>query len=377
MSHGSRVLVAGGGIGGLATAIGLVRRGHAVEVFEQARRFTSVGDALNLTPNAVRALDHLGLGERIRDLGYRLVARRNRDWSSGEVTSTLPLGDELEATYGAPLLTLRRSDLVDALVAALPEGTVRLGREVVGIDQDIDRASLRFADGQEVSGDLVVGADGIHSVVRGEGFGASPPSYTGIVAYRTLVPTERVDGVDGEDLRRFVKWWGPDRSSQIVAYPTGTGGEFFIFATHADPDWRQESWSTRGDPDELRAAFADWHPAAQALLAPVDAVLKTALHDREPLEEWTRGRVTLLGDACHPMTPFMAQGAAQALEDAVTLAAYVDTSSTVAEALTAYEQLRRPRTDRVQRESHANRFLKDGADPSWLYGHDVVAELPR
>lgn len=371
-----RVVVAGGGIGGLALAIGLTARGVPVEVHEQARRFATVGDAINLTPNAVRALDHLGVGPQLRPLGYHPDLRINRQWDTGEATSVIPLGDDLQRTYGTPLMMLRRSDLVEALVAALPAGVVHLGRRVVDVTQDSDGATLVFDDGTTATGDLVVGADGIHSVVRDRVLGARPPAYTGIVAYRTLVPTARVQGrVDDRDLASFVKWWGPDRTSQIVTYPTGRGDEFFVFATHADPDWRQESWSAAGDPDEMRAAFRDYHPAALELLAPVDDVLKTALHDREPLDAWTTGRVTLLGDACHPMTPFMAQGAAQAIEDAVALSTCLDHHTDLAEALATYERVRRPRTDRVQRESHANQWLKDRFDPSWLYGHDVVSDL--
>lgn len=376
MGSDPQVLIAGGGIGGLSLAIGLRRLGVPATVYEQAREFTTVGDAINLTPNAVRALDHLGVGQQLRPLGYYPQLRINRDWKTGDATSEVELGGKLEAEYGAPLMTLRRSDLVEALVAALPAEVVVLGKRVVDVRQDDDSASLEFEGGDVATGDLVVGADGIHSLVRDRTLGAGEPQYTGIVAYRTLVPTADVRGkVSDRDVGAFVKWWGPDRTSQIVTYPTGSGDEFFVFATHADPDWRQESWSAAGDPGQMRAEFRDYHPRAQALLAPVNAVLKTALHDREPLARWTNGRVTLLGDASHPMTPFMAQGAAQAIEDAVALSYALADSGDLQRALEFYEGVRRPRTDRVQRESHANRWLKDRFEPGWLYGYDIVNDL--
>jgi salicylate hydroxylase len=249
----AHVVVVGGGIGGLALAIALTNDGISVEVHEQARQFATVGDAINLTPNAVRALDHLGVGQRLRPLAYRPALRINREWDTGEATSTIPLGDDLEATYGTPLMMLRRSDLVDALVAALPDGVVRLGAQALDVDQAGGSATVAFADETRSTGDLVVGADGIHSTLRDRVFEVQPPQYTGIVGYRTLVATDEVRGqVDDRDLASFVKWWGPDRTSQIVTYPTGSGDEFFVFATHADPDWRQESWSAEGDPDAMR-----------------------------------------------------------------------------------------------------------------------------
>lgn len=374
MTH---IAIAGGGIGGLAVAIALRDRGLDVTVHEQTRVYKSVGDAINCTPNAVKALRALGLGDLVREHGFQPDIRINRDWSSGEATSTIPFGATLEAAHGAPLLAWRRSELVQALADRFGADLVEHGARTVGVTQAADTATLTFEDGTSVTADAVIGADGIHSVVREHVAGNTPPTYTGIVAYRTLVETGRLEGIlDDDDLRSFVKWWGPDRTSQVVTYPVGDGTEFFVFATHADES-SVESWSAPGDVTEMRAAFADWHPHARAILDATDGVLKTALHDRDPLPTWTRGRVTLLGDACHPMTPFMAQGAAMALEDAVVLAACVGETpaADLASAFDAYEAIRRPRTDRVQRESHANQWLKDRFEPGWLYGHDILSDL--
>jgi salicylate hydroxylase len=371
-----RVVVSGGGIGGLALATALRASGVPVTVLEQASRYTAVGDALNCTPNSVKVLDRLGMGALVRERGFQPRVRLNRDWRSGEVTSRIEFGSALEERYGAPLLTLRRSELVEAFAERVPSSSIVLGAKVVEVRQDEAGVTAVLSDGTEVVGDVLIGADGVHSTVRRAIVAEAEPVFTGILGYRTLVDIGRVSQVLDEDERSgYVKWWGPDRTSQIVTYPAGSTGEFYLFAAHAESDWREESWSAPGDPEVMRAAFTGYEPRARALLDLVDEVLRTALHDRDPLPRWTDGRMTLLGDACHPMTPFMAQGAAQAIEDAFVLASHLAAASVdgVEDALLAYEAVRRPRTDRVQRESHANEFLKDRGDPSWLYGHDVTA----
>ena len=197
------------------------------------------------------------------------------------------------------------------------------------------------------------------------------PEFTGLVSYRATFPRERAD--DQPDLDAFTKWWGPEPSRQIVVFPLSSGQEIFVFATTAQEDWREESWTSPGDVEELRAAYADFHPNARALLDACSEVTKSALYVREPMPQWSVGRATLLGDAAHPMTPFMAQGACQAIEDAIVLARCLEesTATTVPDALQRYETARKERTARIQIASRGNEWLKKGGNADWVYGYDA------
>lgn len=364
--------IVGGGIGGLAAAIGLRAQGIEVTVFEQAPEFGRVGADINLTPNAVRALDGLGgeVGDLIRESAARPSYRISRTWDSGEETSRLEMGDAAERKYAAPQLTIHRADLLSALEAALPPETIRLGHRLVDLEQEPSGpVRLAFDGGATAEVDLVVGADGIHSSVRSALFGAESPEFTGVVAFRAVVSTERLDV---PDLGAFTKWWGPDPETQIVTFPLNRGRDTFVFATTPQESWTEESWTTPGDVVELRAMYAHFHPDARALLDACDAVLKSALYVRDPLPQWSVGRATLLGDAAHPMMPFMAQGAAMSIEDAVVLTrAVVDGRGDVEQALKAYETARLPRTSRIQIGSRGNTWLKTAGDADWVYAYDA------
>ncbi|KXP14012.1 FAD-dependent monooxygenase [Tsukamurella pseudospumae] len=371
----STVAVVGGGIGGLTAAIALRAQGIDVVVHEQASRFARVGADINLTPNAVRALDGLGggLGERLRENAARPRYRISRTWDTGVETSRIAMGEDAEIRYGAPQLTLHRGDLISALEDRLPAATVRFGSRIESVDPggatDSDGAVLRFADGSSEEADLVIGADGIHSRVRTAMFGAERPTFTGVVAFRSVVPASRLTGVPNLD--SFTKWWGPDRSTQIVTFPLTRGEEIFVFATVGQEEWTEESWTTPGSVDELRALYEGFHPEARALLEGCDETLKSALYVRDPLSEWSAGRAVLLGDACHPMMPFMAQGAGQAIEDAVVLSRMLAAHAGAADAVRAYEAERRPRTARIQIGSRGNDWLKSEGSGDWVYGYDA------
>lgn len=367
----STIGILGGGIGGLAAALALHRAGHEVVVFEQAQRFGRVGADINLTPNAVRALDGLGLGPALRATAARPQFRISRMWDTGEETSRLPMAEEAERKYGAPQLTLHRADLLSALENALPEGTIRLGYKAEQIEQDASGVTIRFAQGPRARVDALVGADGIHSVVRGALHGTESPRFTGVVAFRAVVPAERLAGQPNLD--SFTKWWGPNPQSQIVTFPLNLGRDIFIFATVGQDSWRHESWTQPGSVTELRSLYADFHPEARALLDACDEVLKTALWERDPLPFWSKGRVTLLGDAAHPMLPFMAQGACQASEDAVVLARCVAATTTAEAAFTAYQAARQERTATIQLGSRENAWLRAGGNADWVYGYDSWA----
>ena len=365
--------IAGAGIGGMAAAIALRALGHDVTLFEQTRKFGRAGADINLTPNAVKALDGLGIGAALRGFGARPTYRVSRTYDTGEETSRLEMSQAAEDAYGAPQLTLHRADLLESLEGALPAGTIQFGKRVAGVSQTNSGVEVALADGTSHSVDVLIGADGIHSVVRAALFGGEKPRFTGVVAYRAVVPASRVT-VPGTDM--FTKWWGPTPESQIVTFPIGAAYDVFIFATTAQESWREESWTLAGSVEELREQYAAYHPDARALLDCCDSVLKTALYERDPLPVWSQGAITLLGDSCHPMMPFMAQGAGSAIEDAVMLARAFEQHAETPAALRAYEETRRPRTSKIQVGSRGNAWLRDGGNADWVYGYDAwKAEL--
>jgi len=365
-----KIAIAGGGVGGMAAAIALQSKGHDVVIQEKTTAYGRIGADVNLTPNAVHALDGLGkgVGERLRETAAWPESRISRMWDDGRETSRLPMSAAAETRYGAPQLTIHRADLLNALEAALKPGTIRFGAAVAGLEQDAQSAALVLADGSRVNADVVIGADGIHSVLRTAMFGPDAPRFTGLVSWRAVVPREAV--ADLPNLDSFTKWWGPESERQIVTFPLTRGKEIFIFATTPQSDWRDEGWTLPGDMDELRAAYADFHPEARALLAACTEVTRSALHVRAAMPQWGKGRATLLGDAAHPMVPFMAQGACMAVEDAVVLArAITEQPQDIPSALKAYEDSRRDRTAAIQQGSLANDWLKQGGNADWVYGY--------
>lgn len=364
-----RIGICGGGIGGLCAALALRAQGHEAIVFERARQFFRIGADVNLTPNAVRALDRLGVGEVLRETAARPTHRISRTWDSGEETSRLPMSEAAETRYGAPQLTIHRGDLLRALEQALPDEAIRLGKQAERIDLE-PAPRIHFADGSVEDVDLIIGADGIHSAVRRELFGHDHPEFTGLVSYRAVIPR---DAVDVDNLDAFTKWWGPTPDVQVVVFPLTRGEEVFVFATTSQDDWREESWTLPGDVEELREVYRDFHADVRALLAACDSVTKSALYVREPMPQWSRGRTTLLGDAAHPMVPFMAQGACMAIEDAVVLSRCIEGAGRddLMAALARYEAARKARTAKVQRGSRANDWLKGEGNADWVYGYDA------
>jgi salicylate hydroxylase len=369
-----KIGINGGGIGGLAAAIALRKAGHEVEVYEQTADYRRVGADINLTPNAVRALKSLGVFEVLRETAARPTHRISRMWDTGEETSRLEMADAAEQKYGAPQLTIHRADLLDALHGQLPESVVLLGHRVEAIDNSGAKPTETFAGGGMRTVDVLVGADGIHSPTRTALFGPEHPEFTGLVSYRAVADRSKLNL---PNLDAFTKWWGPTPDLQIVTFPLNKGKETFVFATTAQDDWRHESWTMAGDVEELRETYANFHPEARALLDACESVTKSALYVRDPLPVWSVGRVTLLGDACHPMAPFMAQGACMAIEDAVvlgrTLAGVGDTD--VPAALRRYESARKERTSRVQIASRGNEWLKQGGNADWVYGY-AASDVP-
>ena len=364
-----KIGICGGGVGGLSAAIALRNLGHDPVVFEQASKFLRIGADVNLTPNAVHAIDRLGVGDVLRKTAARPTHRISRMWDTGEETSRLPMSDAAEEKYGAPQLTIHRADLLKALEAEIPADSIRLGKMVSGIVNDGSQTEIAFADDTSEPVDVIVGADGIHSAVRNAMFGKDDPKFTGLVSYRSVIPRERAGDIPNLDA--FTKWWGPTPEMQIITFPLTLGEEIFVFATTPQEGWTEEGWTLPGDPDELRDVYKDFHPEARALLAPCTEVTKSALHVREPMARWSTHHATLIGDAAHPMTPFMAQGACMAIEDAVVLARVLEGADrdTAPESLQRYENARRDRTAEIQQSSLANEWMKKQGNADWVYGY--------
>lgn len=370
------IAIVGAGITGLASAIALRAAGINVTVFEQAPAFRRIGAAINLTPNAVKVLDGLGVGDMVRRTAHIPTHRISRTWDTGEVTSKVELGNAALERYGVTPLLIHRADLLSALEGAVPSDVIQLGKKLGRLEAQHDQVHLEFEDGTSFAADGVIGADGIHSVTRSELFGLEDPIFAGMSAYRSIIP---VDRLSGQEFEAFVKWWGPTPECQLVTFLIDRGRELFVFATMPETETIQESWSASGEIEALRSYFSDFHPDAKAVLDACETTLRTALYEHAPLNRWTTGKVTLIGDACHAMMPFMAQGAAMGLEDAAVLSRCVQIDKDWSSALPRYERARRNRANKIQLGSHQNQWLRRGAvsaanpfnDPDWVYGYDA------
>ena len=369
MARPLRVAIVGAGMGGLATAAALRRVGIEVAVYEQAAQFARLGAGIQVGCNAMKVLRELGLESKMRQQSFYPRSWNNRDWRTGDVKFDMIFGETAERKFGAPYLLAHRGDLHAALASAVPDECVKLSHRLVGLDQAGDGIRLSFANGATAGADAVVGADGVHSVVRDILFGATPVKYTGRIAYRTTYPAALLGG---EMIDDCTKWWGEDRHI-VIYYVKPDRSEIYLVTSQPEPEFRIESWSAKGDVKELRAAFAGFSHEVERVLAACPDVHKWAILDRDSLPRWADGNVTLLGDACHPMTPYMAQGAAMAIEDAAVLSRCLDglDAGGVADAFRRFEATRKERTTRVQETSRANTWLKQKTDTDWVYSYDA------
>jgi len=349
-----RVLVAGGGIGGLTAALALLRRGCDVEVYEQAPELKEVGAGLQLAANGTRALYALGIGEELKALSCEAESKEIRIWNSGERWKLHDLGKVSVERYGYPYLTVYRPDLLGVLERAVrreKSDAIRLGTKCIGFHQTEPQVTLNLEGGASVSGDALIGADGVHSRIRQGLFGPDRPEFTGVVAWRSIVPMDQLP----RHMARMVgtNWIGP--GGHVVHYPLRGGKVMNFVGALERSDWRVESWSARGTQEELSADFAGWHDDVHALIRNIPVPYKWALMVRAPMERWTLGRVSLLGDACHSMVPFLAQGANMAIEDGFILArALTESDADVPARLMSYEKARLERTRRAVEGSAAN-----------------------
>ena len=354
-----KVLIAGGGIGGITTALALERRGIAAVLFEQAEAFRQVGAGIQTSANAMRVLRALDLSDALARVAVYPEARDYRAWDTGERLFWTPLGARAEARFGAPYYHLHRADLLDVLLSGLGATQVHLNARVDGFAQDANGVTVTLADGRTFAGDVLIGADGIHSLLRARLFGAEHPRFTGNVAWRGLVPAERLTHLKLERVTGV--WMGPNRS--IVQYYVSSGRIFNWIGISRSAEPGRESWLAEGKIEDALAEYAGWHATIRAVIAATPRVLRQALYDREPLPQWRVGRVVLLGDAAHPMLPFYAQGAAQSIEDAAVLAGCLaQAPEDPAAALARYVRLRQPRTAWMQELSRREEELYQMTD---------------
>ncbi|MFD0692408.1 FAD-dependent monooxygenase [Actinomadura fibrosa] len=386
-------VVIGAGIGGLATAAFLQRSGIHAHVYEQAPALRPLGAGIVLAPNAIRLLRRLGLMEALERCALRVrTGWEFRRWQNGEVLLSQDMS-QCEQLYGEAAWLVHRADLLDVLLSSVAPETIHLDHRCVALEQSASDASVTFANGASVRADLLIGADGIHSAVRHHLVGELAARDSGLCAWRAMIPSEQLPERYAEPTQTL--WLGPGR--HLVHYPVSAGRAINIVAfTPAAPGETVESWTAVGDPSDFRREFAGWAPMVDELLDTVTQVGRWAVLDRTPIHRYVHGRIALLGDAAHPMLPFFAQGAGQAIEDAAALASSIEEAGDLTQALSAYERVRVPRTIQVQEASHDRATVNHypdgpeqrardlsfaGQDPlkhsDWLYGYDAQAEARK
>ncbi len=394
MTGGDAILIAGAGLGGLTAALALQQRGFRVRVFEQAPELREIGAGLQISANGTRVLFALGLERALMDIAWVPQGKEVRLWNTGETWKLFDLGPVSVERYGFPYVMVHRADFHAVLAAAVrardPEA-IRLGARCTGFAEDESGVALALANGESVRGRALIGADGVHSAIRATLFGPDAPKFTGCVAWRGLIPAARLPG---HLLRPAgTNWVGP--GGHIVHYFVRRGEILNFVGVRERADWTVESWTAAGTVEECLADFEGWHDDIQTMIRNIGTPYKWALMGREPMARWCRGRVGLLGDACHPMLPFLAQGAVMAIEDGYVLAACLAAGADVPAALRAYEEARRERAARTVRGSAANtqlfhspmlagreaaqRFVSENWHPDriadryeWLFSHDAT-----
>ncbi|MDV4181559.1 FAD-dependent monooxygenase [Rhizobium brockwellii] len=370
MSTGNeKIAIIGAGLGGAAAGALLQHAGFNVQIFEQAPSFSRLGAGIHMGPNVLKIFQRIGMDQKLIDISSTPAYWFSRDGLRGDYLSRIPLEG-----YGATYCTVHRGDLSALQMDTMTPGTVQFNKRLTRLEDNGSDVYLEFQDGTSARATIVIGADGINSRVRETLLGAEKPHYSGWVGHRAMISAEKLKKFD-LTFEDCVKWWGPDRH-MMVYYTTSRRDEYYYVTGVPHPAWEFDGAFVQSSREEMSEAFAGYHPVIQALIEATDDVTKWPLFNRNPLPLWSQGRMVLLGDACHPMKPHMAQGAAMAIEDAAMLARCLEEtgSQDYATAFRLYEASRRDRATQVQTVSNANTFLQTQEDPSWVYGYDVYAE---
>jgi 6-hydroxynicotinate 3-monooxygenase len=367
-----RIAIVGAGLGGLVAGALLQQRGCNVRIYEQAPEFARLGAGINLGPNVMKVLRAIGVEPRLLDIGIRPQSWISRQWDSGRVMHHYPLRDAAEAKFGACYLLIHRGDFHEVLTEAVTPGTIEFGKRMVTLEERGRVVRVGFEDGTSVEADIVIGADGINSMAREVLLGREFPKYSGYVAHRSIIPASLLGDLEPADL---TKWWSDDEhgDTHIVVYFLDRHYREIYFVTGVpESTWDYGLAYVDADLDELRAAFAGFHPEVQRLLRLCPAATKWPLFERDPLPLWSHGRIVLLGDACHPMKPHMGQGAAIAIEDAAVLVRCLERhGEDFAAAFRLYEESRKDRASLVQKHSRENKWMRDPMDPTWVFAYDA------
>ena len=381
MPRKPRIAIIGGGIGGLTAAAAFRARGYEIDVYERAGSLSEVGAGIQIGPNGVRVLYEMGFKPQLDQFAFTNPDFISVTFDTAVYRLTESLSSSSVEKYGVPYLTAHRADLYNLLAADVPDKNVHANASCTGVANHGDIAVARFEDGREIEADIIIGADGVRSVVREDLWGADEPRYSGQTCFRCMVPMDLVPDMVGPDnvsMRTHnVGWIGP--KGHIICYPIRAGKVLNIFAGFVSDEWAEESWTVPASVEEMHQVYAGWHPAMLDLLAKSEAGFRWGLHDRDPMEQWTKGRITLLGDAAHPMMPTLAQGGCMAIEDGWSIARCIDDNrDDPAAALSAYEAERRPRTSQVQLQARAQ-FLNNKKVPApppmsreWIFSWDAT-----
>ncbi|MFC3939237.1 6-hydroxynicotinate 3-monooxygenase [Pseudomonas gingeri NCPPB 3146 = LMG 5327] len=374
MASTQKIAIVGAGLGGAAAATLLQQAGFDVTIYEQAPEFSRLGAGIHMGPNIMKIFRRMGIEQQLDQMGSHPDHWFSRDGMSGDYLSRIPLGEFARKEYGASYITVHRGDLHALQMSTIKPGTLHFNKRLETIEDRGDQVHLTFTDGTHASADIVIGADGINSKIREELLGQEAPLYSGWVAHRALITRDKLARYD-LNFEDCIKWWSEDRH-MMVYYTTGKRDEYYYVTGVPHPELDFDGPFVDSSREEMFAAFQGYHPTVQALIESTDTVTKWPLRNRNPLPLWSRGRLVLLGDACHPMKPHMAQGAGMAIEDAAMLTRCLQETGLgdYRTAFELYEANRKDRASRVQSVSNANTWLRTQEDPAWVYGYDLYAQ---
>ena len=367
MKRTTRIAVIGAGLGGATVAALLQREGFDVRLYEQARAFERIGAGIHVSPNVMKVLRHLDADNRLSRIGIHPDSFTSRKWDTGEVLFELPLGDTGERKYGASYITVHRNDLHAAILEKVHPGTIEFGKRLIDVKLERAIAHLSFSDESAADADVVIGADGVNSRLRDAVAGPNKSRFTGAVAHRAIYPSTLLGGME---LRNCTKWWGPN-SHILIYYIEQSRNEIYL-VTSAKGEWHSQAAWELCTREEVVRAFKGFHPEVRKVIETAPELTRWPILHIKPIDKWSEGNLVLLGDACHAMMPYMASGAAMAIEDAAVLARCLFQSEDHAAAFLLYEASRMPRVRKVQNISAENSFLRYPTDPTWVFGYDAV-----